>query len=132
MPRLSAWLIRLAFLHLVAGAGIGAVMLANLGYHDPGYLRWLPLHLEMVLVGWLLQLPLGVGYWMLPRVPGGARGPRMPGWGGLVALNGGILVAGAGAPAPGRAMELLGVGLFVVLLWPRIRPYGGRPGSSGT
>lgn len=80
--------------------------------------RLVPVHVELLLVGWLVQLALGVAYWILPRAAG-----RRPGawaaWGGAGCVAAGVAAAAGGgvaglAPAVtiGRGLELAGAALF--------------------
>jgi hypothetical protein len=69
MTRLSVWPVRTAMLYLGAGFFIGALMLFEKGTRiDMSVLRLLPMHVEFVLIGWTLQLAMGVAFWILPRV----------------------------------------------------------------
>lgn len=77
MPRLSCWFVRAALLHLTLGALVGGLILSAKGM--PLVLGWawqlLPAHIQVMVGGWLLQLTLGMGYWILPRLNGtGERG----------------------------------------------------------
>jgi hypothetical protein len=83
-------------------------------------------------MGWLVQLAMGVGYWILPRLEG--RRPRS--WlalAAVIALNLGValvtLDAGleTGLAATGRGAELAAALAFGVHAWPRVR-YGGLVG----
>jgi hypothetical protein len=87
---------------------------------------FLPLHTELLVMGWLANLAIGVAYWMLPKHATGAeRGPSFPMALAWLALNGGILVAGLHiAVFPGRLAELLAVALVVSNLWPRVKRFG--------
>lgn len=68
MPRLSQWIIRAALIYLLAGITIGALLLAHKGIPFlPMLWAWLPAHIEFLLMGWILQLTLGVAFWILPR-----------------------------------------------------------------
>jgi len=140
MPRVSSWLVRTAFGWLVAGAGLGALMLAGKG--EPWLMpimRWRTAHQDMLLAGWLLQLVMGVGLWILPRPPGEAPDARR---GRIVVLylliNAGVVLAAmGGAPAgrpellvAGRILEGAAAALAAMLLVPRIRPYGLGAGTS--
>ncbi len=132
MPRLSIWIIRAALLHLGIGFTVGALLLCNKGIPiEPDLWRLLPLHREMLLIGWLIQLTVGAAYWILPRWQTDRR--RV----GLVALafallNSGVLLAGSAswlpdpdlALATGRAAELLAVLAFAIHAWPRLKPLG--------
>lgn len=132
MPVASIRLIRTAILHLALGVLLGALMLAARGeLLGPEVFALLPLHREMLLFGWLIQLALGVAWWMFPKFKSGAaRGFDLLPQAGWVFLNAGIVLAGLGAvtslgltPA-GRIIEVLGIVLVVGGLVPRIKPFG--------
>lgn len=134
MPRLSVWFVRTALLHLAAGFTVGALLLANKGLPlHPWLWRLLPAHIELLLLGWTLNLALGVAYWILPRFKIGApRGQPWPMWAAYLLLNAGIgLVCGASlaANAPillllGRGAEAAAAGLFAWHVLPRLKPLG--------
>src|SRR5687767_2289161 len=93
MPRLSRWFIRAALLHLSAGVLLGGLILSAKGY--PGALGWswllLPAHIELLVFGWLIQLTLGMAYWILPRLDArGDRGRTGWAWASFWALNVGV------------------------------------------
>lgn len=128
MPRVSAWLVRASLLCLAAGATLGTVLLAGkAGWGLPAGGAWLAVHRELLLVGWLVQLALGVGFWILPPVRGEAIRER-PAWRVAGLLNAGLVVFAAGAlwsapdgivahlPAAGRTLEALAVLGFAVPL----------------
>ena len=69
MPRLSRIAIRLALASLLLGAGIGAWQLSAPAFGAPRAWSLLPVHVELMLFGWLVQLAMGVAYWILPRTP---------------------------------------------------------------
>lgn len=126
MPRVSAWLVRSSLLHLAVGVTIGALLLAGKAGWPLGGGALVPVHREMLLVGWLVQLALGVGFWILPPVRGGAIRKR-PAWTVAVLLNAGValflagsLWGGAGGAgwlrAAGRTLEALAVVGFAVPL----------------
>ena len=57
-------------LYLALGMTVGALLLFHKGIPlHPALWRWLPPHLEFLLVGWTLQLAMGVAFWILPRFP---------------------------------------------------------------
>jgi len=123
---LSVWCIRAALLYLGAGVALGAAMLA--GVDPQALLRCRPLHAEMLLVGWLVQLAFGVGYWILPRLPGARpRGNESAAWLALLLLNAGLLTAGlaqtVGAQRyalAGRMGEALAAAMFAIHVWSRV------------
>ncbi len=134
MIRLSVWTVRAALLYLGVGFLLGALMLAQKGMPiDPGLLRLLPLHVEFVLMGWTLQLAMGIAFWILPRFSREPRyGRQRFGWIAFALLNVGVLSAGVGQwlSAPpfivllGRLAELAAVAFFALHAWPRVKPAG--------
>jgi hypothetical protein len=132
VPRLSAWFVRAALLHLGLGFTFGLLMLWNKGLpFSSGVWRLLPAHIELLLLGWTLQLVLGMAYWILPRFK--AERGRV----GLAAAAFALLNAGVwavafglwlGAPGwvtlAGRAAEVLAALAFAAHAWPRIKPMG--------
>lgn len=132
MPRLSAWLVRAALLYLAAGFLLGALLLLNKGLPvAAGLWRWLPVHIEFLLMGWTAQLALGVAYWILPRFHSERR---REGWAVLAGalLNAGVWLVSAaallgwGGPwlTAGRVLELSAVLAFGWHAWPRVKPMG--------
>src|SRR5512139_2102668 len=68
MPRLSAWFVRASLIFLAAGFTLGALMQVNQAWSFyPPIWKLLPVHIEILLMGWLLQLAAGVAFWILPR-----------------------------------------------------------------
>ena len=123
-------MIRAALLALTAGATLGALMLAAPG--TAGVARWRPLHAELLLVGWTVQLAFGVAYWILPRFRSGPeRGPEAFGWVAFALVNTGVVLVGLGRSATagemwalaGRSAEGLAAVAFVAQAWPRVKPF---------
>jgi hypothetical protein len=135
MPRLSVWMVRTALVHLVAGFALGAVLLASRAAPvAPAFVAHLrPLHIELLLLGWIVNLGFGVGYWILPRRADGAGRTGGAAVGvAFVLLNAGVLLVGIGqasgapgiAPLLGRAAEAAAALTFAGHAWSRVRPYG--------
>lgn len=132
MPRLSAWMVRLSLLHLAAGSTLGALLLASrqmpgLAEIGGGLWGYRNVHLETLLVGWTVQLALGVAYWILPRVGGERPRPRLA-LAGAVLLNLGVVAAATGGSTgaegwavAGRTAEAAAAVLFGIHAWPRVR-----------
>jgi predicted Kef-type K+ transport protein len=109
-------------------------MLAQKGTpFNPAVLRMLPLHIEVVLLGWTLQLAMGIAFWILPRFSHEPRyGTQRYGWIAYVLINVGVLSVGLGGwlaispfiPLAGRALELAAVIFFLLHAWPRVKPIG--------
>ena len=131
MPRLSVYFIRAALLHLGIGFTLGSLLLWNKAF-PLGALIWrlLPMHMELLMVGWLVNLALGVAFWILPRWQS-QRGDVRPAWAALVLLNAGVwLVAIAPFVAQsllfsplGRTLEAAAAFAFALHAWPRIKPW---------
>ena len=130
MPRPSVWLIRLALLHLVAAGLLGAWLLMAKGAVVPPVAGGVVAHAAMALIGWLVQMTVGVGYWILPKYAAGPeRGPAWAPWATLGLLNGGIVLAALGAwipggTGPGLALAGLGLVVFVATAGPRVKAFG--------
>lgn len=126
MPKLSVLAIRLSLLYFATGTAVGSLLLAGKAVPIPGWM-WLlrPAHVEAMLFGFMVQLVMGVAFWMLPRVPG-YDGKRQIGM-ALTLLNAGVLLAAAAPLLPGfavagRVCEGAALVLFGTHIWPRVRP----------
>jgi hypothetical protein len=127
VPRVSVWLVRAALLHLAGGFLIGAVLLADRGVSfAPALWSLRPLHVEMLLVGWTMQLVMGVAIWIFPRfaLRQAPRRSAVTAWLVLILLNGGVALVGAGAVVAGRLLEAAAAGSFALHLWRRVAPSG--------
>ncbi|MEP7137523.1 MAG: hypothetical protein ABI904_21580 [Chloroflexota bacterium] len=129
MPRLSVWFVRASMIYLLLGLAFGALLLAQKGipfYASVWYL--LPLHMEFLLVGWLIQLAMGVAFWIIPRFSNAApRGPVKLVWLSFAFFNAGILISTLQFWFPitvliGRITEVIAGILFVIGSWQRIKP----------
>lgn len=136
MPRLSQWLIRFSLIYLILGFSIGGLLLAHKGIpFYPQMWGWLPAHIEFLIMGWIVQLAMGVAFWTLPRF---WVEPRRPNEhyirAALVLLNVGIWLVVAGTTfqggswvlLAGRVLELLAVGFFALHSWRRVVSREGR------
>ena len=129
MPRLAAWMVRAALCHLLLGFTIGALLLAHKGVpFAPILWRLLPAHMEFLLLGWTLQLAMGVAFWILPRFY--MDRPRAwLAWIALALLNSGVLLVAFAALMPpsfpfalvGRTLETTAVFAFALHAWPRAK-----------
>src|SRR5512137_92273 len=129
MPRLSVWFVRASLLYLAAGCTLGALMLSEKGiaYFPPVWLV-LPIHVEFLLIGWLVQLAMGVAFWILPRFNVGApRGNEHLIWGSFLMINLGVLLVALQAWLPiawlvGRLAEIGAALLYAAGTWRRVKP----------
>ena len=131
MPRLSVWCVRASLIYLLLGFFFGALLLAQKGipFYTPVWYLF-PLHMEFLLVGWLIQLAMGVAFWVIPRFSSGSpRGPVGLVWFSFALINFGILIGILQFWFPvvvliGRIAEVVAGILFVIGSWRRIKPHG--------
>lgn len=132
MPRVSVYFVRASLVYLLLSFTIGGLMLANKGVPiSPMIWGLLPLHIDFAFVGWMIQLAMGVAFWILPRFPKGPpRGNENLSWWALLLVNTGILFAvieyvshPPGFALIGRVAEILGLVTFVLGNWRRIKPF---------
>jgi hypothetical protein len=132
MPRLSVYFVRASLIYLLLAFTLGGLMLANKGMTvSPLIWSLLPLHMEFAFVGWMIQLALGIAFWILPRHRHGPpRGEERWSWLALILLNAGILLVILGPflhlswPSLfGRTAEVLSLSSFALGNWKRIRPF---------
>lgn len=135
MPRVAVWLVRASLLHLAVGAILGALYLIWKATLWPQFIAThLGVHQELMLIGFLVQLVIGVAWWILPRPEQGELN-NGGAWLCFVLINAGVLLAAAGTSPSwppllilaGRICESGAVALFAVLAWNRQRPY--RPAA---
>jgi len=113
---------------------MGALLLGTKAAPLPAWVfRLFALHAEALLIGWMVQLTMGVAWWILPKYPRlPERGPAAPIWAAWLLLNVGVLLAGVGrsigAPEAtviaGRLAELLAAVAFAGAAWPRVKAFG--------
>ena len=132
MPRLSRWFIRASLVYLTIGFTLGGLILAAKGGGvDMSVWTWLPEHIVILLFGWLVQLSLGVAYWILPRVHLTDRGRQRVAWLSFIASQTGIgltllsllrlWIPTIGGLLPlGLIWLVVAVAAFAVHAWPRI------------
>ncbi len=129
MPRQSVWFIRASLIYLLIGFTIGALILAQKGRpYDADIWLLLPIHIECLLAGWLLQLVLGMAFWIFPRFGSGAtRGHETWISASFVLLNLGIVLVALqlwlpAAMLAGRLAEAAGIVLYIAGSWARVKP----------
>jgi len=131
LPRLSVWLVRASLIYLLTGTVLGALLLAQKGIpYDARVWALFPMHMEFLLVGWLIQLAMGVAFWILPRFgSGNPRGESRLVLTAFILLNAGIGLAVlqpmlATALPGGRVLEAAALLMFVAASWRRVKPHG--------
>lgn len=129
MPTLSVWFVRLALVYLGIGFTLGAGLLLTKVLLLPAtLLRFRHVHIELLLIGWMAQLAIGVSYWILPRLSeANGRGSEIPVRFALLALNAGVLMASTGFLIEaeqlvwiGRILEAAAIMSYALHLRPRL------------
>lgn len=132
MPRLTVYTMRAALVHLVVGFTFGGLLLANKALaFEPSLWGLLPAHIEVLLLGWMAQLAIGMAYWILPRF-GGQRGNFPLAYASVLTLNVGVVLSSVGpilrmpssTPLIGRLFSAAAILAFALHAWPRIKPAG--------
>ncbi len=134
MPRLSVLFIRTGLVYLAIGFTFGGILLFNKGIPIfPASWALLPAHIELLLIGWTLQLIMGVAFWILPRFSRPpARGKEFLAWLSYYLLNLGVWLVISSSLFPqwngmttlGRLAETVAAAAFALHAWPRIKPLG--------
>ncbi|MBX3048129.1 MAG: hypothetical protein KIT46_06075 [Anaerolineales bacterium] len=131
MPRFSVWGIRLALLYFLVGITFGAILLVNKAFPlHPALWALLPLHIDFLLIGWIVQLVFAVAYWIFPRFRSEPkRGRPQLAWAALAALNLSLALLAAASLAlepawqlPARGLQVAAAGLLAASLWGRAKP----------
>ncbi len=99
----------------------------------PAIWSLLPAHIEFLLIGWTIQLILGVVFWILPRFSQGPpRGKEEIAWLSYLLINAGIWMDILAPlfyelpwlPLLGRLFEVGSALAFAIYAWPRVKPTG--------
>lgn len=146
-------LLKSALLWFVAGIALGVGLLIYKGLWIRAIPHWLRLaHTHMLMVGFFVQLVMGVAYWMFPRVKVlwlNEQRALIMAW----LLNGGLLLRFIAEPFHGRLTgepfpgagpwigwimtvsalsQLAAVVMFAIGMWPRIRAASGMVAGGKT
>ncbi|MBL8103356.1 MAG: hypothetical protein JNM02_12550 [Anaerolineales bacterium] len=133
MPRLSVYFVRASLVYLILGFTFGGFLLANKGIMlSPMIWSFLPIHIEFTFIGWMVQLAIGIAFWILPRFSSNTpRGNENWTWGTFILLNIGIIcivLQSLFNTQPlsfiGRVLEVLAFAAFVIGNWKRVKPIG--------
>ena len=126
-------MIRAALLHMGIGFTFGALILWHKGLDGLSW-AWglLAPHVTLVVFGWTMQLVMGIAFWILPRHSQEPRyGAQVLGWWSWGFLNVGVVLFCVAILARHTELAVLGylgvmlaLGLFVRLVWSRVKPFG--------
>lgn len=101
MPTLSRWFIKLGMLYFIVGLFMMTVLMIQPVFEWSSRLQVLrPVAFHVLVIGWITQLIMGIGYWMFPRQSKeNPRGSERVGWAVLIMLNIGLFLRSIGEPA---------------------------------
>lgn len=130
MPIVSRIMIRCSLCYFFLGTLLGAFMLLNKVVSiNLEVWKILPIHIEMMIFGWIIQFTVGTGYWMLPRlVIGKPRGnetfayliPLVLNLGIIIIISSYLIFQSYELRIVGRGLEALIVPIFITLHWKRV------------
>lgn len=145
MPTVSRLFVKTAMIYLVLSLLAGAALLLEEGGLLPPATQALrPVFYHLFLLGWATQLIFGVAWWMFPPLSTAAkRGPEGRMLLVYALLNLGLALRAVAEPSlalglggswsvaliSSAALQVAGVWIFAVELWPRVRATTPRPGA---
>jgi cbb3-type cytochrome oxidase subunit 1 len=134
MPRVARWFIKAGLVYLVLGLVAGVLIQARSVVELPGWLATLrPVYIHLLVVGWITQLIVGVGYWMFPKFSKEhPRGSERLAWATFALLNAGLVLRVIAEPravdadlgwllALSAVLQVSAGWLFVINTWPRVK-----------
>jgi len=98
---LSRWFIKIGMLYFTVGLMMMTLLMMQPVMEWSSKLQVLrPVAFHLIVIGWITQLIMGVGYWMFPKQSKEKpRGSERVGWAVLVLLNVGLIFRAIGEPA---------------------------------
>jgi cbb3-type cytochrome oxidase subunit 1 len=139
MPKLSVYFIRAALIHLMIGFLMGGLLLTQKGVPIGVWVwRLRPAHIDLMILGWTLQLIMGVAFFALPRFspPASRYGATALGWWSLILLNSGLVISAITETLVirliGKAAIGLAISCYLLMIWPRVKPLSISSSSTKT
>ncbi len=134
MPLMSRWFVKTSLVYLCMGFALGASLLWMRATGAGGWLwQLLHVHVAWLLFGWMMQLAMGVAYWIMPRTVSAnavTRPREWLAWASYVSLNLSLTLFTLAALLPRgpsvlrvvpSALLAAAVILYAGHLWPRVR-----------
>ncbi|MCC6802965.1 MAG: cbb3-type cytochrome c oxidase subunit I [Anaerolineae bacterium] len=137
MPLLSRTFIKTGLAYFVVGLMVGVLYLGRDTFRLPSQFGLLyPVYIHLLMVGWVMQLILGVVYWMFPKQSKERpRGSETLGWTVFWLLNVGLILRAISEPlvvvkpewnlgwvlAASAILQLLAAWGFVANTWGRVK-----------
>ncbi len=134
MPRVARWYIKAGLVYFVLALVAGVLLEARTVIELPRWAVMLrPVYVHLLVVGWITQIIIGVGYWMFPKFSKeNPRGSEALAWITWILLNVGLLLRLIAEPqafevdlgwmlALSAVLQTVAGWLFVVNTWARIK-----------
>lgn len=134
MPRVARWYLKAGLVYFVLALVAGVLFEARAVVDLPRWTATLrPVYIHLLVVGWITQIIIGVGYWMFPKfTKENPRGSEALAWATWVLINVGLFLRLIAEPqtfeadlgwmlALSAVLQTLGGWLFVVNTWARIK-----------
>ena len=137
MPRLTRWFIKTALVYFVVGLFVGVLVVSRFVFRLPDIIGALgPAYFHLLMVGWVMQLIVGVAFWMFPKFTAEQpRGNETLGWVTYILLNAGLILRVISEPpnavwpqplfgwplAASAVLQWLAGMLFVINTWRRVK-----------
>jgi hypothetical protein len=101
MPTLSRWFIKIGMLYFTIGLLMMTALMVQPVFGWSSRVQVLrPVAFHLLVIGWITQLIMGIGYWMFPKQSKERpRGSERMGWAILIMLNLGLILRSIGEPA---------------------------------
>lgn len=134
MPLLTRTCIKAGLIYLVVALLLGVAL--SLPDLPSGAFALRPVYIHLLIVGWITNLIIGVGYWMFPKYSKEQpRGNERLGWAVVVLLNLGLIVRALAEPLVvlrpesnagwllvlSAALQVIAAWGFVINTWPRMK-----------
>lgn len=134
MPRVARWYIKAGLVYFVLALVAGVLLEARAVADLPRWTATLrPVYVHLLVVGWITQIIIGVGYWMFPKFSReNPRGSEALAWITWILINVGLLLRLIAEPqtfdvdlgwmlALSALLQTVAGWLFVVNTWARIK-----------
>lgn len=137
MPSITRLFVKTSLLYLAAALGVGVFLALRPLLPLPAFVGGLtPVYFHLFMVGWVMQLIVGVAYWMFPKwsrlLPRSHDGLALATYG---LLNSGLLLRAIAEPAQSVSawqgwgwlivlaalLQWLGSLAFIANTWPRVK-----------
>ena len=135
MPKLSVWMIRASLIYMGIGFVFGSLILHHKGIPSyPWTWKLLNPHIEIMILGWTIQLVMGVAFAILPRFSDRENryGAEYLGWWSFYLINFGVALTALaewnislGLTLLGRLLVLIAILAFTIMIFPRVKPLAG-------